>query len=78
MASPSTETLVVKDLFTPLDLLLWRRFRQEVPGLVEQTLDANRGLADLGLYLPLGTKVVVTPPVPIARQQPKTIVRLFG
>ncbi len=73
----ATETLVVKDLFTLLDLLLWRRYRQEIPGLVEQTLDANRGLADLGLYLPLGIQVIVTPPVPVTARKPRTIIRLI-
>lgn len=42
--------------FTTLSLLIWRRFGQPKPGLVEDTLDRNPGLADLGLHLPVGTE----------------------
>ena len=58
------ETLIVPNDQTPVDLLLWRRFRREVPGLVEQTLAHNPGLADLGPFPPAGTTVVVTAPSP--------------
>lgn len=59
-----TETLVVKTERTTLDLLLFRRFKREAPGLVEAVLAANPGLAAMGPYLPVGTSVVVTPPEP--------------
>lgn len=78
MAANPTLTLVVPDPFTPLDLLLWRQFKTQSPGLVEATLNLNLGLADLGVYPPAGTEVVVTPPVPIAKQAPRRIVRLYG
>ena len=61
------ETLTVTSERTPLDLLLWRRFKREVPGLVEDTLDRNPGLAALGLFLPYGTKVLVETPPPEPR-----------
>jgi len=57
----ATETLTFNGS-TPLDLLLWRRYGREVAGLVEQTLSANQGLADLGVLPPMGTKIVVTIP----------------
>ncbi|MCW2318307.1 P2-like prophage tail protein X [Rhodoblastus acidophilus] len=47
---------------TPLDLLLWRRYRRDIVGLVEQTLVANPHLAGLGVCPPRGTKVLVTIP----------------
>lgn len=52
---------------TTLDLLLWRRFKREVIGLVEDTLSRNPGLATLGLFLPVGTVVNVKAPDPEPR-----------
>jgi hypothetical protein len=49
--------------FTPLDLLLHRRFRSEAPGRVERTIDLNRGICDHA-FLPVGTKVTVEIPDP--------------
>ncbi len=70
------ETLTIPNDQTPVDLLLWRRFRREVPGLVEQTLAQNAGLADLGPFPPAGTKVVVTVPTPQAAVM-KPVISLF-
>lgn len=49
------ETMRVTAEHTTLPLLLWRRFRKPMPGLVEDTLTRNPGLADLGEVLPVGT-----------------------
>lgn len=49
-----------------LSLLVWRRFRRPMPGLVETILDRNPGLADLGPILPVGT--VLNLPVPTPRE----------
>jgi phage tail protein X len=73
-----TAVLVVPDAFTPIDLLLWRAYKTQVAGLVEQTLAGNAGLASLGEFPPPLTKVAVTPPVPIAKSAPTRIVRLYG
>ena len=75
----ATETLTVTADLTPLDLLLWRRFKVETPGLLESTLDAQPGLAALGTYLPVGTRVKVEVPSPSAsRQRPaRQAVRLM-
>lgn len=62
------EKLVVKAEGTTLDLLLWRRFRREYPGLVEDTFARNPGLAALGEILPVGAVVLVAQPDPIAAQ----------
>lgn len=59
-------SLVVKQEKTPLDLLLWRHFRREVDGLLEDTYGRNPGLADLGIDLPVGTVVQVQTPDPAA------------
>lgn len=59
------EVLTVKSERTTLDLLLWRRFKREVPGLVEDTLSRNPGLARLGVLLPLGLTIKVKVPAPV-------------
>jgi phage tail protein X len=56
------ETLEVIIERTTLDLLLWRRFRREFPGLVEDTLRRNPGLARLGAMLPVGLSLQVDVP----------------
>lgn len=70
------ETLTVMREQTPLDLLLWRRFRREVPGLVERTLALNPGLAGAGVMLPIGAKVVVDLPQAQPAAAPARLVRL--
>lgn len=71
------ETLTVTSEFTTLDLLLWRRYRREVKGLVEDTLDRNPGLSDLGAFLPVGTKVLVDAPAPDAGKAAAAVVSLY-
>lgn len=61
------ETIIVPAERIPLDLLLWRRFKREVPGLVEDTLRRNPGLAAYGVFLPYNTKVLVKTPDPEPR-----------
>lgn len=53
------ETLRVASDFTTLSLLIWRRFGRPMPGLVEDTLTRNQGLADVGSFLPVGTEIAV-------------------
>lgn len=50
-----------------LSLVVWRRFHRPMPGLVEQILDINQELAELGYFLPLGTTFLL--PVPIPRSE---------
>lgn len=61
------ETIKVESERTPLDLLLWRRFKREVPGLVEDTLRRNPGLAAAGVFLPYGLEIKVKTPDPEPR-----------
>ena len=58
------ETVVVEGLAVTVPLLVWRRWRRPMPGMVAQVLDINRGLADLGPVLPLGTVVRMPVPAP--------------
>lgn len=50
-----------------VSLIVWRRFRRAMPGLVDQIYDMNVGLADLGPVLPVGTTFNM--PIPIPREQ---------
>lgn len=72
-----TTVLIVEQDETPLDLLIWRRFQTEIPGLVDRTFERNPGLADLGTFLPVGTKVVVELPDTNSRKT-RRVVRLWG
>ncbi len=61
------EKMTVVAEYTTLDLLFWRRFRREVPGLVEDTLRRNPGLAKIGAFLPVGIVIDVQTPAPEPR-----------
>lgn len=73
----SAEILTVSGRPVPLDLLLFRRFRREVPGLVEATYARDPGLADLGPLLPVGTAVAVEALAPPPAAPARRLVRLF-
>ena len=49
------ETYTLDGDALPLDLIVWRRYRRQTPGLVEAILDMNFGLADQGPLLARGT-----------------------
>ena len=59
-----TETLTVLTEQCPLDLLLWRRFKRDIPGLVEKTYALNPDLVFDNEFLKLGRKVIVPTPEP--------------
>lgn len=72
------EALTVTSEFTTIDLLLWRRFRREVSGLVEDTLRRNPGLARKGIFLPVGTQLLVqTPPPPPSGRAAVPVISLY-
>ncbi len=56
------EKIVIRGEGITLDLLLWRRFGRIGQSLVEATHAINPGLAALGVFLPLGTSVVLPEP----------------
>ena len=73
----TTETLKVEQDGTTLDLLLWRRFGEEVIGRVEATFAGNPGIAETGVFLPVGAEVDVD--LPDANLPPVIrAVRLWG
>ena len=62
-----TETVTVAGEGLTVSTIVWRRFKRPMPGLVEQILDRNPGLADQGQFLTIGTTISI--PIPIPREQ---------
>lgn len=58
------EPVTVQGEFITVSLVVWRRFKRPMPGLVAQVYDINPGLADLGEYLPVGTTFNMPVPTP--------------
>jgi len=60
------ETITVEGDEITVSLVVWRRFHRPMPELVERIYDMNQDLAELGLYLPVGTSfdMPVTTPRP--------------
>lgn len=48
-----------------VDFIAWKQYGTVTPSILATVLDANRGLADLGPVLPVGT-VVVLPDIDVA------------
>lgn len=66
MTEAMIERVTVEGDGLTVSLIVWRRFRRPMPGLVEAIYAANRELAESGPYLPFGTQFDM--PVPIPRQ----------
>ena len=62
------ERITVEGDALTVSLIVWRRFKRPMPGMVDTILDANPGLADLGPILPLGTVFQMSIPVPQENQ----------
>lgn len=56
MADFVIERVRVTSEFSTVPLMIWRRFSRPMPGLLEDTLARNPGLADMPHHLPVGTK----------------------
>lgn len=50
------ERLTVVSPFATVALMVWLRFKRPMPGIVEDALERNKGLAELGHVLPIGTQ----------------------
>ncbi len=64
--SQTVETVTIEGEFLTVSLIVWRRFKRPMPGLVEAIHDLNPGLADLGAWLPVGTIFAMPIPTPRA------------
>ncbi|CAN7329900.1 tail protein X [Phyllobacterium sp. LjRoot231] len=58
------EKVVVAGDNITISLLVWRRFKRPMPGIVEYILDSNPGLARKGPILPVGTEILMPIPSP--------------
>ena len=58
------ERVTVEGEGITVSLLVWRRFRRPMPGLIEQILDRNPGLAGAGIELPIGTVLDISVQTP--------------
>lgn len=61
-------TTVIAQQGDTVDAMCWRHYGRTA-GVVEQVLDANPGLADLGPTLPHGTRVELPDAAPQAEQR---------
>ncbi len=73
----TTETITVAGDGLTVELLVWRRYRRPIPRLVEQVLELNPGLAQLGPHLPPGTRVVLPVLQEAAQPAEREIVQLW-
>ncbi|WP_153075788.1 tail protein X [Paraburkholderia bonniea] len=53
--------IVLAQQYDTVDSLCWRHYRR-TDGTVEAVLEANAGLADFGVFIPIGTPVFLPEP----------------
>jgi len=71
------ETITIQGEAITASLLVWRRFKRPMPGLVERVYALNPRLALVGPVLPVGT--VLRMPIPVTKAEPDiTPVRLWS
>lgn len=70
--SPGLNTTITQEGDT-LDLVCWRHYGRTSNRLVEQVLEANRGLAEYGPQLPMGLTVDLPAPAQAAAARPVTV-----
>ncbi len=73
----SVDVLTFPNGHTPLDLLLFKQYGREVPGLVEATLAQNPGLGALGAFPTRGTVIDVTTPAAVTVAPTRTVIKLY-
>lgn len=75
MAVSSYDLVTVGSEYITVDTIVWRRYRNRAPGIVERTLDDNPQLAKVHRYspfLPVGTQVRIPIDYGLMRGSPKT------
>lgn len=77
MAESHIESVVVRGQGITVPLLVWRRFKRKMPGLVEQIFKASPWLANHGPILPIGTVVDIPIPPERAESETKPRVKLW-
>lgn len=74
MAVTSYDLVTVGSDYITIDTIVWRRYRNRAPGMVERTLDDNPQLAKVHRYspfLPVGTQVRIPIDYDLMRGAPK-------
>lgn len=64
------ETYTVQTEGLTVPILIWRRFRKPMIGMAERVYLLNPGLAELGVNIPVGTKVAIPIDSPEESQVP--------
>ncbi len=67
VAAEILEPITVEAEGVTVASIVWQRFNRPMPGLVEAVLAANPGLSARGVFIPVGTVVVL--PIPPQKQQ---------
>lgn len=62
--SEVNEIVTVQGDYLTVPLIVWRRFRRPMPGLVEEIFALNSEIAESGPYLPVGTTFKMPIPIP--------------
>lgn len=78
MASETTETVTVQTDGMTASLIVWRRFKRAMPGVVERLYELNPGLADFGVIIPIGAVIKIPIPAAGSTTPEVTPVRLWG
>lgn len=78
MATETFEKVVVSGDGLTASLLVWRRFKKPMPGLVERIYALNPGLAESGPFLPVGAEFLLPIPAASTGEQDVTPVRLWS
>ena len=64
MTDEVIEAVTVQGDDLSVSLIVWRRFRRPMPGLVERIYALNRELAESGPYLTPGATFLMPVPIP--------------
>lgn len=72
----ATVTIAVRSAYMTAERVVFRQLGRYVPGVLEATLDTNRGLAALGTHLPVGTSIAIAQPTTAQLAEAVEVIRL--
>jgi len=64
MSNQSYQKITVESEGLTVSLIVWRKFKKPMIGLVEEVYELNQNLAELGPHLPVGTTFLLPIPAP--------------
>jgi phage tail protein X len=82
MATTSFDLITVSGDYVTVDDIVWRRYRNRAPGMVEAMLDVNPHLAKLhrvSPFLPVGTqlRIPIDPDILRGAPRPSETIQLY-